>query len=103
MVGMVSCVVLVLLWANRSDDEETSLKLFSGAAPDKFSLDSRTATCWSGQDALRGGEHRSRTPPDKPYLGFSSNFFCIRPKTPSDFEISGPIPLDFLSVLDSVE
>lgn len=33
MVGMISCVVLVLLGANRSDDEETSLKLFSGADP----------------------------------------------------------------------
>jgi hypothetical protein len=36
MVGMISCVVLVLLGANRSDDEETSLKLFSGADPINF-------------------------------------------------------------------
>jgi hypothetical protein len=36
MVGMISCVVLVVLGANRSNDEETSLKLFSGADPINF-------------------------------------------------------------------
>jgi hypothetical protein len=36
MVGMISCVVLVWLGANRSNDEETSLKLFSGADPINF-------------------------------------------------------------------
>jgi hypothetical protein len=30
---MISCVVLVVLGTNRSNDEETSLKLFSGADP----------------------------------------------------------------------
>ena len=36
MVGMISCVVLVVLGTNRSNDEETSLKLFSGADPINF-------------------------------------------------------------------
>jgi hypothetical protein len=38
MVGMISCVVLVFLGANPSNDGKFPLKLFSGAAPDNWSL-----------------------------------------------------------------
>jgi hypothetical protein len=37
---------------------------------------------------MRGGEHRSRSRPDKPYFEFSAFFFTL-PPNPADFH---PVP-----------
>jgi hypothetical protein len=54
MVGMISCVVLVLHGCKPGHGKETLLKLFSGAAPDKFSLCKMAHLLKSRQTALRG-------------------------------------------------
>jgi hypothetical protein len=70
MVGMISCVVLVWLRANRSDDKETLLKLFSGADPINFPCFNGLPLEKVGRPSCGGGESRLRRQPDKPYFEF---------------------------------
>ena len=92
---MISCVVLVFLGANRSIDEKTSLKLFSGAAPDKCSLCNDPPLVKSRRAAMRGGEHRSRSHPDKSYFDFFAFFFKFPENHPNLLQIILPRPARF--------